>query len=590
MDIDNVWSPRISLANKQFIDWAEKFKCKHLWKYFEGEQWQNREGYNPYTFNQVYSTISIKIASFLFGNPKFEVTSTPTASEYDLEAAGKAAQIKEDFLNALVRNRHSKFKEELELTFQDSWFFFGLMEVGYAADWIINPRADKPEKKSDTVVNISPENDRIVHEPRELPANERIYFKRIKPNRFRVGGQESTYLEEFHWCGYYDFYNRADLLTMKGLKNKDKITGSITYPSSNLASSEDNAIYLENEDHVKVWHIWDSRQRRRLLLLDGNFEVLFSSAFERLPLFDLRWIYREKGFYPIPPVFHWLSPQDELNESREQLRSHRRRFTRKYQIVEQMIDDDELAKFESGGDGTLVKVKRENAITPILDSNLGQANDQSFIIAKDEFNILAGTSAEMRGYADRTTATQAKLIDQRSSVREDYESARVKTWITALGREALLLGRDKISLGTWVKVTAPPGEFLGQFQPEKQVYQFVTSEDLTDGFDFNITLDILSISPAAQEIEKRKFMEFLTICNQFPQIGLSPYLVREAAYRVGYRNEQAIQQFQHMAMLQMMGAYQAASQNSMAQGMTAQNTPNTGTQIQNQLQNQVPGS
>ena len=62
-------------------------------------------------------------------------------------------------------------------------------------------------------------------------------------------------------------------------------------------------------------------KKRLLLLEDADYEEIWSGDCDRVPIKDLRWDESLEGFYPIPPVFQWLSPQDEINEAREQTRS-----------------------------------------------------------------------------------------------------------------------------------------------------------------------------------------------------------------------------------------------------------------------------
>ena len=106
----------------------------------------------------------------------------------------------------------------------------------------------------------------------------------------------------------------------------------------------------------------------------------------------------------------------------------------------------------------------------------------------------------------------------------------------------------------WIKMSGeqqPP--LLGQVQDIPPKYQRVMADDLKDGYDFEIDVDVTSLSANIQQEEKKKFLEFLSILAQFPAISFSPTLVKEAAYRVGYRNMKAIKEVQNMAMLMEMG-------------------------------------
>ncbi len=332
-------------------------------------------------------------------------------------------------------------------------------------------------------------------------------------------------------------------------------------------------------DYLKIWHLWENKAKLRLIVLDDG-TTIYQKPLPRFNIIDYRPDKRvsNSGFYPIPPVFRWISPQDEINETREQLRKHRRRFTRKFQVVEGGVDEDQIEKFENGEDGALVKVKRENAITAIADAPLGSAISASIQITDDDMNKISGTTAAQRASADRTTATEAQQIGFQSSIRTDAERSRVARFLIAIGRETLLTVRDRFTLGIWVQQTADnPGSMLHEYQTQKHIYDFVSSEDLNDGYDFKIDVDVTSLSANNQQDEKQKFLEFLAVVTQYPQIAMSPKLIREAAYRVGYRNESVIKEMQDMALMQklatMHGIGQAQQGQQQAQQLIQAKTP-----------------
>jgi hypothetical protein len=361
---DSIWSQRLTAADKYYKEWEGLFKCEILDKYYEGFQWKSQSElkYNPYTINKIYETIQIKISSFIPTFPKFTVSSKPS-NEDQLEAASASANLKSDLLNTQIQEQRLNFAEEMEQAFKDSFFRFGIIEVGYEADWIINPNAPRPLLGADVQQNLSPERRRrIMEEPPELPQNERVFIKHVPAKTFRVGGMDHKYLNRCGWVGYYDYVNKDDLLSLPKIMNKDKIQ-SADFRDEEIERETVGERYKTSG--IKIWRIWDLRSMMRLLIVDSPCVTIFQRKFERLPLFDFRSDKRLQiaGFYPIPPAFHWLSPQDEYNETREMLRTHRRRFIRKFQIREGMIDDEELEKFETGPDGAMVKVKQDGAIS-----------------------------------------------------------------------------------------------------------------------------------------------------------------------------------------------------------------------------------
>lgn len=618
--INTLWRQRITNAEKVYSEWESKFRCKILEDYYEGWHWKGKKdyftvNYNPYTLNLVYNTIKIKQASLLFQRPSFLTSPTPGNSQWDLDFAVRSAQLKQDVLNTIVKNPNTFFTDYLKQVHLDSMFRFGILEVGYAADWR-NPQKDEPELKSWTKEDVPETKDRIVTS-NDLPINERFYVKRIMPRRFRVALSEANELRDHEWCGYFEFYYTRSLKRTEGIKwpkdaananylGSDYSGGILADPHVSISNPE-YAKLLSAGEISKVWHIWDMVSHQRLLLLDGHMdEPLWECDCERLPLIDLRWDYRLDGFYPIPPVFQWVSPQDEINEAREQTRSYRRRFTRKFQYIKGQIETEEVEKFVSGPDGVSIEVKIKDAITPIQNPEQGPTADKALVLAQNDFNIISGNAAAQAGeLADRETATQSKIVDSRTQLRESAEQMDFSNFVCKVGREILCQAQENLSDGLWVEYTNNPSQ--GVMSDMQAIngpnFQWIRAQDVNDGYDFTLDLDITNATPAALEQNKQSFMTFLALVQNYPMIALSPVLIREAAYRCGYRNEKVIQQMQQAAIKQqeinMMqqqskqagpGQGQGQGQQqpaSAAQQQVAQQAPNTMEQTQQQISKQL---
>lgn len=611
---DSAWKTRITGANKQYVEWQGKFKCKTLEEYYEGFQWKQRRdypttNYNPYTINLVYSTIKVKLSGLLFQNPKYLITPTPGNSQWNEDFAVQSAELKQDVLNTIVGNQNVNFTKHIKLAALDSFFRFGMIEVGYANDWR-NPQKINPELESWEDPQIEIDQDKIEHE-NPVPVNERFYVKRIRPNRFRTCVTDATDLADCDWVGYYDYYYTRVLRNTSNIDWPSDLTAgsyiSAEYATGIVGTSdvkEDYYQFLAIQGEIsRVWHIWDQVSGKRLLLLDDeNMHVLWEDSFSHLPLIDLRWDFRTLGFYPLPPVFQWMSPQDEINEAREQTRSYRRRFTRKFQTVKGMIDEEEKEKFSSGPDGILIEVKQADAIKSIDNPEIGPTSENALTLAKDDFNVISGTSAEARGQdADRETATQAKIVDARSQIRESAEQMDFSQWLGLIGRELLTQCQERLVEGLWVKYTANPG---GPADPQQiasvmPVYKYVTSQQIDDGYDYEVRFDIQNATPAAMAAEQAAFVNFMSLLQNFPLIMTNPALIREAAYRVGYRNEQIIKQTQQAAVQQAQIQAQQIANQGVQQGAKGQNGPNaakarsaqmatpSASEIQTQLNGQI---
>ena len=610
--IQSPWVLRISNAERYYKDWESKYKCELLYRYYEGFQW-SALSYRPYTMNVIYASIKSKIANFLYQSPEFQITPRASKMDWNQDFAVRSAQIKQGVLNALIQNPSIDITEDIKLAALDSFFRFGVIEVGYSATWD-NPNKKVPYTTSHDGPLVDPDKNKVL-EDQEVPVLEQVYFKHIFAKRFRVSTSDSPKLKNCNWCGYYEFIPKVILEKTKGIKLpnnfKDRYysldyADVMSYFATDKQLSPETFHAVQKGEVCKVWRIWDNVSQEKLLLLDGNMDELWSDKFERLPFSTHRVdLTLTGGWYPIPPVWQWISSQDEINESREQMRRYRRRFTRKFQVRKNSVSPDELDKLKNEIDGEIIETKTDDAIKVIPNPEIGISIQQGLITAKDDFDIIAGNPVSRGRASDRQTATAVNKISQLEQIRESIEQLDFDKFMCDIGREALLLAGERFSGGIWIKLTKDPGNFFEELQANQDVYQFITVADIEDGYDFNVAVNIINATPAQMEAEEAKYVKFLTLITQFPQISMSPTLVRETAFRVGYKNEKVIREMQKMALLiQMEKAAQAQQSlmgtmipgqsgssngqaNQTSQGIFMRNQANSPDQIQAQLQSQL---
>lgn len=601
----NIWEQKISNANKYYKEWESLFDIKQLERYFEGFQWrglfQMNSAYRPYQLNLIFSTIKTKQAATLIKNPQFKVNPTPGNSDWNQQEAVDSATLKQDMINAMISNPNIEFDGNAELVSLDSYFRFGIWEINYAADWN-NPQKQPIITTEWDDLNVDPEQAKKVEDV-PLPENEKVFYKHIKASRFRVSTSDSPMLSNCSWCGYWMPVYESTLRNTKGIKFP---TGYSFGERLGIGSSKNlgKSAAMGSARVCKVWKIWDNERKVQLLFLDGYFQESLNAkeiTFEHLPFEDLVWNKRapgaednETGYYPIPPVFNWISPQDEINQAREQMRNYRRRYTRKFQIVGNKVDQEEIEKFKNEVDGEIVTVKQQNAITPIENPQIGPTITGDLQVANDDFNKIAGVSQVQQ--SDRTTATQSKINADRETIREDTEEEQYKKFLGRSGRKGLLIAREKFSVGMWVKYTQDPGDdMFGEYKEAGTTYKFVSSQDLEDGYDFTVVLNVVEKSQDEQMEDQNKYITFLKILQAFPMISMSPTMITETAYICGYRNTKVLKALQQAALVNMVGMAAQGQQGAQQQGfgnaaqgsMNANSNPNPGSEIDTQLQGQL---
>lgn len=589
-DLVQVWNEKITAARTYYKKWERDYKVNLLEEYEEG--FQAKSDVEFYVLNLFYSTIEIKTPSIVFRKPTVTLKPTPRALAIDSESAFAFARNNEDLINSWLLDPDNNFATEILAAIDDAWSRFGVIEIGYSTNWVDNPKLRKPKVASDYRPGVDKRSQRNVdNSPEQIPADERVYAKCIPAKNFVVSTNESNELIQCDWCGYREQIRIEDLLASNIIKNKDDLQGSSFLELSD-GSSVDKRIFEDNPDgYVWLWKIWDIRASRKYILTSKT--VLYNKPYKIFPLFDLRFKKRKKikGFYPLPFTFNWLSPQIEINDVRNAHANHRKRFKRVYTANRNKIDDqNEVEKLLYGPDGTVIWTTGENAIIPIPDANLGLSAQISLQTPLEDFNRVSGTTSELRGESDRTTATQAAISNRRAAVRESKERDTVAEFIQKILKGTLLIFRNQ-NVNPIPIIRNQSQNFLENIDIDTVIDEIDPVFDLgDDDFDFYVMLQISSMSPVAGEEEKQKFVEFITLLSQYPQFSISPLLIRELAFRTGYYNEKVIQEFQKMSQLQLIGLTQqlmAGIQQTGAQNnLAAQMTPPTGEQVRNQLEGQ----
>lgn len=614
------WNDNFRLADHYYEEWSDRFKCDKLEEYYENFQHQIQGGAQfisqPYTVNMIYATIETKLANMLLTDPEFETEVRPQFVDWDQETAFESGEIKQDTINTLIQNPNVHFVDTLKMAALDYFFRFSAIEVGYAADWQ-NPNKLPPKMKSRLLYKDLGDKDKPV-EDFEVPVDERLYFYHIPARRFRVAAADSSFLGRCSWAGYYSYYYRDLLEHIKSIKFPEQLkelqnpvyspdyagpTRIVGSSAKDDKESEEIQYLHRRQEILKVWTIYDNRNHAKLLIHEDG-HVMFEQDWARVTdsIATHRSNYRLKGWYPIPPVWYWISPQNEINEAREQLRNYRRRFKRKFWYLQNKVKSTELDKLASDIDGEAIEVKEREAIGGISNPEVGTSIQAGLELAYSDFNFVSGSSQARE--SDRETATKSKIIALKEQVRENVERISFDKFVCDVGRLGLLVASYSFSEPMWIRYTTHPSEqFLGEVQASGPAYRQIFATQLDDGYDFTLKLRVKNASASQTEEEMQKFVAFMSLINQFPQLMFSPYGIREAAIKTGYRNERMIKEMQQAALLQQMsqmammqqqlggmsGGNQngAGSANNAARNAIENRAPNPTNEINNQLQRQV---
>jgi hypothetical protein len=295
-------------------------------------------------------------------------------------------------------------------------------------------------------------------------------------------------------------------------------------------------------DLLRVWgyEVWDIRNREVLYLVDGLDKVAAKLSYpgwvDVSPYTILKFNEVPGEFYPYPEITPSRALAKAYNMFWSMLLNHLRRFNRKY-VAEQGVFTDPQQKeaFKDPEDGVVVEVTNVNGVVPVLDAPLDPAIYKMMDQAIADQSEIQGTSPEARGIAQSGSATQAALIDRRSTSRENDKRA---IFGGALKRNAkIMLDCLQANLDQTMayRILGPDGKMWDNV---------VSRADIIGDWDTNIDLTELEPHDIAQE--KRDTAAMLQILT--PSIAfLSPTFTKKFFEVWNWNDPQIAKEFTEIA-------------------------------------------
>jgi len=324
------------------------------------------------------------------------------------------------------------------------------------------------------------------------------------------------------WVGYWSVHYLEDIRNSPIYKNVDDLKASGIKTNEDAGSRpDDGGSAVSSGDKVKLYHIWDQRTMTYLVFAEGHMKgPIREKKFKRLDLKFYRPDVDPDSFYPIPPIYHQLHPQDEINDSREWLRKNRKGTVPRYTYDKLALDAKDMKKLESGEMGTYIprEANTHGVIEAVVQPNYSIVASQTLALANQEFTQAASKGAETHGVPESKTATQAKIIDVRAQAGESFDRAAAAKWLASIVQEIIMLAIEKMSLPRWVLLNADrtAAGYSVEAQNIAGMWQEITFADLRDagdGLDWSVYIEEESMSPVAEEMERDRIMKVMSFAG-----------------------------------------------------------------------------
>ena len=589
-----VWQGRVEAADKITKAWEDKYKCDELYKYYLGHQWGAEQEGN-YVINHFFAGIETQLPSQLFYHPRYIVKARPSQVDDQFSVAEDRAKLQEDTLNTFVTDPRLCFMSTVEEAVLEKWFRFGVVEVGYTADFMDNPNAGKPILKENGEVEVGSDGSPVLQPDFLPPTSENLYIKYIPAANFRTSVRSSQRLQQLDWCGYFEWVYPEDIKRDKRYKNTKDIATAGKLKDMNSSLDDEDAA---KRDMVKLWKILDIRGGQRLVFCDGGEKFLLEEDVDKLndgtpciPFAVLKPTPRLGEFLPLPPSFNWRSPQDELNESRNMQKIYRRKLVPKFGAAGS-VEDTEIAKFLEPV-VQVIRLANQEALWPINMPPADAALMRSIPNTKDDLQIIQGTSSEQKGVSEAETATQANIIDTHARIRESRAKVQMATWLAEIGTLMLYYLRNRMALPFWVRRNVDPfgQNVLMETLSVAETWQKIQASELGE-LSGDVTVDVESISPISEAAERQDWLTAMGVIAQNPLILADDVLLRKTMGYFGVRSDKELASLKRMGTMIIMAQAVQAQQQGQPKGVSgpqspAAQEPPTNAGIEDQLAAQV---
>jgi len=633
------WFKRIRVAKEVKKKWEQDYEVNRAHDYVRGFQRAkddelDAQGDKRYVINKILANLKTKIPSIFYYHPYIRVRPAIGREDSPGQTVSGRALLLQDTINTIIRQDETRLKPECMVALKEAHWAFGIVEGGYSAEWAENPYAKRPQLiESETVQEEKeqteeiPESDspeeEIFNQLESLPVHESFYVRHIPARQFYVATNDRSQTIAQDWVGYWEWMYVRDVKRTKSFANTSDLKATAKmreegYDRDLMPMETAESPSDVPPDMVRVWKIWDQREKKRLVLVEGHDYLLKEEEYEHIPLYDIRLEVMPGEWYPIPPISQQLMEQDEFNDAREWLRLVRKGTRPRYVYDKQAFTSDELEKFETDEFGTFVGVENGNMqpISPVQQPSFGESAIRTLSLSEQGFAEQAATSPIdrlTRGGGGKPTATEVGALSQASDVRQSYEQQEVADWLARIASGLLRTAVQRMTLPQWVLMNSDPhapqqallvdtadiAKALDQIQnpvPEdvlraamelhsaalmnpkaamEREYTELAPDDLETAFGdgrWDITVDVESMSPVTEAQHAEKLMQALNMLAN-PGVGrllsMSPPLLKNMLNMMGIRNsvdQQSIMQAlqmrdqmeQQMAMAQQGGGSQPA--------------------------------
>lgn len=243
------------------------------------------------------------------------------------------------------------------------------------------------------------------------------------------------------------------------ISDVEGIEGGGDVDPTNLSPEDQERIDYLADGWTAVYEFYDIKEQYMVSFLSqGQKPVRYIEAIT-CPIIQLPNYRILNSPYHMGELEQIASIQDEINKTRSQMMTHRRRNIMKWVVAENRLSDDAIQAMKSGKINDVIKIETNEPIQNII-----QAIDPTPLSAdsyaiddrlRADVNEITGVNEYLRGVPQNIsrTATEASIIEGATNIRTRHKLLQVETAARQAGQLMLDIIRDVLPLTEFEEMT-----------------------------------------------------------------------------------------------------------------------------------------
>lgn len=366
--------------------------------------------------------------------------------------------------------------------------------------------------------------DSLVPTSTTVPVKDDIFVEHISPFDVFVD-PEARKMEDVRWIARRRVLPLEEVQDNPAYRNKRDLKGDTPYPSVEgipkppgiPGYQEGQTIHPPEHERVTLWEYYNLKTRTVCVLTMSHDRFLMEAdwlmPFDGCPFIPMVDYVVPDSLWGYGEVKLIESLQVELNKTRTQIIVHNKRFNRKLLYKERAIDERGKAALTTRTDGALIPVINDedlkDVVLPVPDSPLPADRYQINNIIESDITAITGISDYERGAYNnvRRTATEASIIMDASSLRQQDKLRRIEQAATEVGRRMKALAQTFYDEHRWILITGAGWQMPIRF-----------NRDDIEG-EYDISVDAGSTEPQNQQMLMQDRERLYQLVSQNPFVN-----------------------------------------------------------------------